>query len=392
MKFDYQLTGGNNQVPAVGKQRNFYKDVLHDSGDYRFFTQRCYKPNMDFLASPLDALSRRRFLRQSFAFSALAASGALPGFANVLPPGPGTAEILMIGDWGYEDATAQTHVAAGMREYARAHAISAQALLFLGDNWYGELNGGAKSPRWHTQFEEMYPATAFNCPAYALLGNHDYQNWPDSKVEAELEYARAGRTYSGRTRFTMPARWYRFEFPQQNPLITFIALDSNMPHGNGAVAHGRDFTLTPQQQAEQLAWLEAELERPRTAPFLVVMAHHPVYSDGPHGDHPVLIRDWDPLLRKYKVPLYLAGHDHDLQHLEFEGHPTSFFLSGGGGADLYNLKIDPSQRGPYAQKVYGFSHLSVTPRLLTLRHLDPDGRLLHAFTKTPDGKLTIARS
>jgi hypothetical protein len=103
----------------------------------------------------------------------------------------------------------------------------------------------------------------------------------------------------------------------------------------------------------------------------------------------MLIRDWDPLFRKYNVNVYMAGHDHDLQHLEFEGHPTSVFLSGGGGADLYTLKVDPSQRGPYAQKVYGFSHLSVTARQMTLRHLDQNGRTLHAFTKTPQGKIAI---
>jgi hypothetical protein len=103
----------------------------------------------------------------------------------------------------------------------------------------------------------------------------------------------------------------------------------------------------------------------------------------------VLVRDWDPLFEKYKVDVYLAGHDHDLQHLEFEGHPTTHFLSGGGGADLYDLKIESSERGPFAQKVYGFSHLSVSPEQLTLRHLDSDGRVLHAFTKTPEGKISI---
>jgi 3',5'-cyclic AMP phosphodiesterase CpdA len=231
----------------------------------------------------------------------------------------------------------------------------------------------------------MNPASAFNCPAYAVLGNHDYQNWPDSKVEAELAYAK-----NGQTRFAMPARWYTFEFPAKNPLITFIALDSNIPHADGSTTHGRDFTLTAQQHAEQVAWLEGELKRPRTTPYLVVIAHHPVYSDGPHGDHAILIRDWDPLFRKHGVQLYLAGHDHDLQHLEFEGHPTSFFLSGGGGADLYNLKIQESARGPFAQKIYGFSQLSVTPEKMTLRHLDSDGKLLHAFSKTPSGKITVA--
>lgn len=338
---------------------------------------------MDLLV-PASPISRRRFLRQSFAFSAAVAlaplSRAVPSNSHAV----GAVEILMIGDWGYEDATGQAMVAKALSEYAQRHALHTEAFLLLGDNWYGALEGGVHSPRWQTNFEDMYPASVFNCPAYAILGNHDYQMYPESKVEAELAYAR-----SGRTRWTMPARWYRFEFPASRPLITFLALDSNVPHNNGIIFRGRDFTLTEQQHAEQIAWLETELKRPRTTPFLIAMGHHPIYSDGPHGDHARLIRDWDPLFRKYKVPLYFAGHDHDLQHLEFEGHPTSFFLSGGGGADLYDIKIDPAKRGPYAQKVYGFSHLSVTPELMTLRHLDTEGRQIHAFTKSPAGKVSI---
>lgn len=334
--------------------------------------------------SPSRTISRRRFLRQSFAFSALAAFGSFSGLADSPDPDPAAAHVLMIGDWGDDDPAAQSIVAVGMRDYTKQHSLNLQALLMLGDNWYGELAGGVHSARWQTQFEEMYPADPFDCPAYAILGNHDYQRWPKSKVDAELEYARVDKT-----RWTMPERWYRFEFPADSPLITFLALDSNMPSAGGSAGHERDFTLTPQQQADQLAWLKTELAGPRTTPFLVAMGHHPVYSDGMHGDHPVLIRDWDTLFRDKKVDLYLAGHDHDLQHLEFEGHPTSFFLSGGGGADLYDLKIDPSARGPYAQKVYGFSHLSVTKNQMTLRHLDASGLALHAFTKTREGKVTI---
>lgn len=333
-------------------------------------------------------ISRRRFLRQTFAFSALAALGPVPVFAARKESKEGAADLLMVGDWGFDsNHAAQADVAAAMRKYAQDRQLRTQALLMLGDNWYGALDGGAKSSRWQTQFEQMYPAAAFNCAAYAILGNHDYQRWPDSKVDAELEYAR-----SGETRWTMPARWYRFEFPSKKPLITFLALDSNMPFADGSLTKGVNFTLTPPQQAEQLAWFETELKRPRTTQFLVVMGHHPVYSDGPHGDHPILIRDWDPLFQKYGVHLYLAGHDHDLQHLEFEGHPTTHFLSGGGGADLYNLKINPAQRGPYGQKIYGFSHLSLTENQMTLHHLDSNGRVLHAFTKTPAGKVTILSS
>ena len=331
--------------------------------------------------------SRRRFLKETFAFSALAALGSVPGVAAPrIADGTGEVNLFAIGDWGYDkQKEPQKAVAAALKKYALDKKVNAEAFLFLGDNWYGALEGGAQAERWQTEFEQMYPADVFNCPAYAILGNHDYQTWPGNKVEDELEYARLGKS-----RWTMPSRYYRFEFPKKKPLITFLALDTNVPHENGkGKSNGVDFTMTHEEYDTQLKWLEAELQKPRTTPYLVVLGHHPVYSNGQHGDTATLVRDWDPLLRKYKADFYFAGHDHDMQHIEFEGHPTSFFLSGGGGADLYDLKVDPAKRGPYAQKVYGFSHLSVTPKKFTLRHLDDKGQLVHAFTRTHEGKVEI---
>jgi tartrate-resistant acid phosphatase type 5 len=335
---------------------------------------------------PNEMLSRRRFLRQSFVFSALAGLGSLPSFADLghgASSGDG-AHLLMVGDWGYQDFEAQSRVAKAMQGYVKEHRFTTEALFMLGDNWYGPLPGGVKDKRWQMQFEEMYPKSVFDCPAYAIPGNHDYQRMPESKVAAELEYAKLPGT-----RWTMPSLWYSFTFPAKKPLVTVIALDSNMPSEDGKWDRGTNFTLRPEQKAEQLAWLKAELEKPRTTPFVIVMGHHPIFSNGPHGDHKVLIQDWEPLLREHKVHLYLAGHDHDMQHLEFEGHPTSFVLSGGGGADLYNLKIEQAQRGPMAKKVYGFSELAVAPEMLTLRHLNEQGRIIHAFTKKPDGAVSI---
>jgi tartrate-resistant acid phosphatase type 5 len=325
-------------------------------------------------------LSRRRFLQQSFAFSALAGMSAVPSFAATA----GSTNLLMVGDWGAENTRDQSRVAAGMQSYVRALGLKTDALLMLGDNWYGPLPDGAKDTRWKSGFEEMYPKSVFDCVAYAIPGNHDYQRMPMSKLDAELEYARQGGS-----RWTMPSRWYSFTFPAKNPLMTVIALDSNMPNPKGPQATGVNFTLTNAERLEQLAWLTAELEKPLTTPWLVVMGHHPVFSNGPHGDTATLVQDWEPLLRTHKVHLYLAGHDHDMQHLEFEGHPTSFALSGGGGADLYNLKIQPTQRGPYAEKINGFSHLEVTPDRLVMRHLNSSGKTIHSFAKTVDGGVTI---
>ncbi len=343
-------------------------------------------------------LTRRRFMTQTLAWSAMAA-GAHRGIA--LPAAQHeaeTAHALILGDWGYLDAAkskgpdfaAQTQVARGMQHYASGGNFRPDAMFFLGDNWYGDLPGGAASERFRTQFEQQYPVETFPGPVYTMLGNHDYQYMPAdvNKLEAELEYARSGKGLDGKpTRWTLPARWYTFDFPRRKPLMRCIVLDSNMPRADGAARHGVDFFLTPAQQAEQLTWFEQQLQRPRDLPFLVVMAHHPIYSNGPHGDHPVLIRDWAPLMSKYKVDLYMAGHDHDLQVLQFAGEPVTHFLSGGGGADLYILQKDGLDRGPYAQEVHGFSHLSVSPRELKVQHLDADGRFLFGVSRDRQGKV-----
>ena len=333
-------------------------------------------------------LNRRQFLRQSFAFSALAAGfGSLPAFAAAADPN--ARHVLLVGDWGWEENIAgQADTARQMVKYAAGNGLKTEALFLLGDSWYGPMPHGVNDLRWKVQFEDMYPRSAFDCPAYSIMGNHDYQKMPPEivKTEMELKYAKVGFDGKG-TRWTQPSLWYSFEFPKQNPLLTVIALDSNMPMGHRD--NGIDFTLTETQRAEQLAWFAAELEKPRTTPFLVVMGHHPIFSNGPHGDHEILIADWEPLLRKHKVDLYLAGHDHDLQHLEFEGHPTSFVCSGAGGADLYDLKIQESQRGPFAEKVYGFSHLEVTPQQMTIRHIAADGRVVHGFSKGKDGGVKL---
>src|SRR3954468_14236560 len=189
------------------------------------------------------SMSRRDLLRQVFAYSAVAAlAGRLPALSA-----PATAEeglhFLMLGDFGNSkkyrivkegakpsandgDPSApsmQGQVAAGMQGYAGSRGVKPEGLFLLGDNFYGTMPGGVASPRWKEGFEEMYPASAFPGPCWAMLGNHDYDEESFQKVAAELAYADA---HPG-TRWTMPAKWYRVDYPATNPLVTCLILDSN---------------------------------------------------------------------------------------------------------------------------------------------------------------------
>jgi hypothetical protein len=318
-------------------------------------------------------VTRRNLIRQSFCFSAVfLASRKLYAAESTVTTAPQATHALMIGDWGWnEDSGPQKSVAKGMVRYMADKKIRPQCLFLLGDNFYGPFKGGVKCPRWKEQFSDIYQKKDFPFPCNALLGNHDYDDEPVTKLAAELAYAKANPG----TRWNMPAKWYRIELgPAAKPLVTVLMLDSNY--------HNTTVSLTEEERDAQMVWFKAELEKPRTTPWLVVMGHHPLYSNGTHGDDPALIADWDELLKKHKVHFYFCGHDHDLQHIEFEEHPTSFVISGAGGATIREPKLE---KGPFAVAVYGFTHLEITVNKFIVRHLDFSGKLLHEFSKNPDG-------
>lgn len=316
--------------------------------------------------------TRRRVLRTLFCSSAaLGLNLRSTAFAasDAIAPTTGLS-YLAIGDFGSQSA-AQFAVAEGLKTYASKLPLPANGLLLLGDNFYKKMEGGLNSPRWQTGFEQMYPVGSFPNPCPAVLGNHDYRdNVGGEKVQ--LAYARQPGT-----RWTMPAKWYR----QDTPLVTFLFLDTNVPSVTSAA-------LTAEEAKEQWQWLETELQKPR-APWTIVAGHHPVYSNGKHGDIPTLVKQLGPLLQRHGVALYLCGHDHDLQHLELEGLKTSFVISGGGGARVREGTVSDEVRGPYSQPVYGFTHLEMAPEQMVVRHFDANGKALHAFRKLPDFSFAV---
>ncbi len=328
--------------------------------------------------------TRRRLLRTLFCSSALAGLNLSRNPLSAAEPAAGAADDLhwlAIGDFGSESPS-QLAVARGMAAYVRQRSLRPEGLLFLGDNFYGPMPGGVRSPRWKSGFEEMYPADIFPGPCPAVLGNHDYHDNPDGAA-VQLAYA----SHAPGTRWTMPSPWYRRDWPASKPLVTFFFLDTNTPKISGGPGGIRD-SLSHRQEAAQWEWLESELRKPR-APWTVVLGHHPVYSNGRHGDTPQLVKRLGPLLQKSRAAVYLCGHDHDLQHLELEGLCTSYVISGGGGARVREGSISEKERGPFSKAVYGFTHIHANPREMIFRHLDANGRLLHGFRKLPSLEFAV---
>ncbi len=329
-------------------------------------------------ASPIfGAVTRRQALKRTLAFSSglltagwlrrLEAQAPVTGFAD------DGIHLLVVGDVGMGNAD-QRAVAAQMAAFAQKLSQPLNSVLLIGDNFYGKL----VPERFRLHFEEMYAAEHLNCPFYVVLGNHDYGPQYDSgqgraKADMQLAYAEANPA----SRWKQPAKWYTQELSRgDEPLVKMICFDSNYFDG----------ALTPQEKLDQQRFIAAELPKLTSAPWLWMVAHHPFFSNSLHGDNQGLIDRFGRQLIDNPVALYIAGHDHGLQHLQVEGYKTSFIVSGAGGAGLYDVK--PNERG-FVDKIFGFSHIYVTPTFCDVQYIDTAGRCLHAFRRNLAGDIKV---
>jgi hypothetical protein len=329
--------------------------------------------------SPGQPITRREALRRTVLFSAGAFTagrfGLFEAGAAETKFAGGGMHFLALGDYGTKGNDRQVAVAKAMSTFARSLGQPLSAVLALGDNFYRKLT----PERFDDHFEKLYSPTDLNCPFYACAGNHDYgtaiYDRQEGKLQMQLDYARN----NPESRWKFPAKWYSVELPNaQQPLVKMIVLDGNYWEG----------ALTPKEKVAQRRFLQAQLEKKTTAPWLWVVNHFPIFSDGKvRGDNKSLIRAWGKLIKEHPVSLCFAGHDHMLQHLRVEGYATSFIVSGAGGASFYDVKL--TDRGFVDNRNLGFNHIHVTPERLSVQFINAEGQCLHHFERNPAGEVKV---
>jgi 3',5'-cyclic AMP phosphodiesterase CpdA len=145
--------------------------------------------------------------------------------------------------------------------------------------------------------------------------------------------------------------------------------------------------LTSDEKRAQLEWLESTLTAATTSAWRIVVAHHPLFSNGNNPEDRYLIDNWGRLFQKHRVDFYICGHDHSLQHLEVDGWPTSFLISAGGGAKLQPIR--GAHYGPFSRSLHGFLHLRLTPDEALGTFVSVDGAVAHQFTRSKSGKVRV---
>src|SRR5262249_33627266 len=116
--------------------------------------------------------------------------------------------------------------------------------------------------------------------------------------------------------------------------------------------------------------------RKSASTWKLAYAHHPIFSDGYHGDNAKLKDQLLPIL-KNRVDIYFAGHEHDMQHLKPEAG-VQFLISGAGGRALRTPS--PTSRSLFAAEEHGFTILEANATQFDFRFVDADGTTLHQYT------------
>ena len=297
----------------------------------------------------LGLITRRRAL-QGLGLAAMVPFA--PAWAAETDPVP-ILSFLAVGDWGRDGAFHQVEVAALMGEVASE--VNAAFVVSVGDNFYEDGVASVDDPKWRTSFEDVYTAPSLQVPWYAALGNHDYHG----NTQAQLDYAKTSR------RWGMAGRWYKTHQATVTDKgrvgVDLFVLDTSpfiaAYHADGA----KKVKVAGQRTASQLRWLDAALAQ-STAEWKVVVGHHPIYSGGEYGHpggSPELVARLDPILQRHRVPLYLCGHEHDLQHIARGA--THYVCTGAGSL---TRKHCHAQRGDFCSVEPGFTVCVASPAFL----------------------------
>lgn len=308
--------------------------------------------------------TRRQFVRTLFvATQAVAVGSLLPRSLFAADAPRGGLNFLIVGDWGRNGEPDQAAVATQMG--VAAQAAGAKFVISVGDNFYEDGVASATDPQWQSSFEKVYVAPSLQVPWHVALGNHDYHG----NCDAQIEYSKTSR------RWNMPACYFtrkekiddanavEFFFLDTTPMAT-LDDDEKQFHGN----------VKWNDKATQIAWFESALKA-STAPWKIVIGHHPVFSGGEHGDTPYIVEHILPLLEKYKVQAYFNGHDHDLQHLQ--AGAVNLFCSGGGSKPRAKIKDLPQTK--FAKGCSGFAAVSLQKDKMDVQMVDDKGNKLYAF-------------
>ncbi|WAJ71851.1 purple acid phosphatase family protein [Catenovulum adriaticum] len=271
--------------------------------------------------------------------------------------------FLVVGDWGRNGHFQQKAVASQMDNLM--YWLDAEFILSTGDNFYPDGVASVQDPYFQSSFEQIYSYPHLFEPWYLVLGNHDYRG----NVQAQIDYTQTSR------RWNMPARYYKIEkqLEDSNDTLLLVFIDTS-PFEAKYQTESKYINVRSQDGQKQLDWLSNTLEQ-STAKWKIVIGHHPMYSSGKrYGKTGSVRAALEPILEKYEVNAYFAGHEHDLQHNQIADKNVHHFISGAGSAVR---DVKPRSFTQFARATAGVTSVSINPEFMLVQMVSAQGDVIY---------------
>lgn len=308
-----------------------------------------------------------------------------------------TFNFLIHGDWGWNSEN-QTKVAEKMGFFG--NLIDAKFVIALvrhcnlsfflalmfhkGDNFYEAGVDNTTDKKWDYLFHDVYNAESLQVPWYPVLGNHDYR----ANIQAQIE-----RTYeTGETVWNFPATYYvKNHGLEDGGLLSIVYIDTQIldpDHDDTQIIFNH--SNWEQEREDHLDWIESTLRAQYDiATWLIVVGHYPIYSVGVNSDNQVLLSNLNPLLEKYHVHMYIAGHDHNHQYITMPSGVTHVVSGQGSGRGPFGHSavsmLGVSASTNYIRKYFsdcGFAYAEVDSERFTTVFVDVDGEIRYTSSMT----------
>jgi 3',5'-cyclic AMP phosphodiesterase CpdA len=149
----------------------------------------------------------------------------------------------------------------------------------------------------------------------------------------------------------------------------FSVLDSDIDSVGASQAERDSFWQ------EETRWLQADLRDAAKADLRFVFAHHPPITavKRRQGDNPHMTA-LEPMFEEYHVSAAFFGHDHNYQHYQKNG--VQYFITGGGGAPLYDVDLPPPGITVKVEETENFVVVKVDGSKVHVEALRPNGETI----------------
>lgn len=274
-----------------------------------------------------------------------------PDETSSVAPSDQAISFVTFGDWG-TGGDDQKAVAQEIGLYCAEQ--NCEFVLTLGDNFYSSGVKDTSDEQWQEKYRDVYGSLGL--PFYASLGNHDNKG----DIQAQVDYSQIDSSWH------MPAEYYSFAMPEGSatPVVEFFIINSDYPN------------FSKDEAAQQ--WLDEAIGASQ-ATWKILAMHHPIYSNGSHGDDTEgNNQDLIPIICN-RIDLVLSGHDHDFAYLRSseDGCPIEQLVIGTGGAGLREVDTE-DPRVVSTGSLHGFGWLQATSSQLTFRMIQTDGAVFYS--------------